>query len=298
MSPVASSIIAPGLQVIGKDLHIESESEKSLCLSILVLGFAFGPLVLAPLSEMYGRSIILQSSNVFFIIFNTLCGFSRSKAQLIAFRLLTGIGGSAALALGPAMLSDLFAPEERGLAAGIYSFLPIMGPALGPLLGGFITEYSTWRWGLWSLSLANLPILLVGILLLEETYAPVLLRRRRQQLVKETCDLRFHTLHDQHTQSFMQEMGQAMIRPVRMMFTQVIIIVMGLYQAYMYGLMYIVLTTFPKLWREQYHQSISTGGLNYISLGLGYSLGILVGPASDCVQNLDANIQSAVLFAN
>jgi hypothetical protein len=134
MSPVASSIIAPSLETIGTDLHIESDSEKALCLSILVLGFAFGPLVLAPLSEMYGRSIILQASNVFFLVFNTLCGFSQSKAQLIAFRFLTGIGGSAALALGPAMLSDLFTAEERGLAAGLYSFLPIMGPSVGPLV--------------------------------------------------------------------------------------------------------------------------------------------------------------------
>jgi multidrug resistance protein len=276
MSPVVSSIIAPSLDDIGRDLNIESESEKSLCLSILVLGFAFGPLVLAPLSEMYGRSIVLQGSNIFFVLFNTLCGFSRSKSQLIACRLLAGIGGSAPLALGPAMLADLFAAEERGLAAGIYSFMPIMGPAIAPICGSFITEYSTWRWGLWAVSIADIPVLLLGILFLEETYAPVLLRQKRKKLVKENCDARFYTLDDQKRQSFSCEMRQALVRPVKMMFTQVIVIVMGVYQAYMYGLMYIVLTTFPTLWREQYNESTSIGGLNYISLGLGYSLGILV----------------------
>ena len=276
MSPVASSIIAPSLDDIGQDFGIESESEKSLCLSILVLGFAFGPLVLAPLSELHGRSIVLQISNAFFILFNAVCGFSRSEAQLITFRLFAGIAGSAPFALGPAVLADLFAPEERGLAAGIYSFMPIMGPAIAPLCGGFIAQYSTWRWGLWGVSIANIPVLILGALWLEETYAPLLLRRESKRLAAENPDARFYTLHDQKTQSFAREMRTALVRPIIMMFTQVIIIVMGLYQAYLYGLMYIVLTTFPTLWREQYHQSTSTGGLNYISLGLGYSLGILV----------------------
>jgi multidrug resistance protein len=286
MSPVASSIIAPSLQAIGQDLGIESESERSLCLSIFVLGFAFGPLVLGPLSEMYGRTIILQGSNVFFIIFNTAGGFSRTKTQLIVCRLFGGIGGSAPLALGPAILVDLFAPEERGLAAGIYSFMPIMGPAIGPICGGFLTEYGSWRWGFWGVSIANAPILLLGILLLQETYAPTLLKRRKELLEKECPDLSRNT--DRYQRNFTTEITSAMVRPLRMMTTQVIIIVMGVYQAYVYGLMYIVLTTFPTLWREQYHQTVSTAGLNYVSLGLGYSLGILV--CKGFLLSLDAHI--------
>ena len=65
--------------------------------------------------------------------------------------------------------------------------------------------------------------------------------------MKETCDTRYHTIDDRAAKGFRHEMSQAMIRPFRLMFTQVIIIVMGVYQAYMYGLMYIVLTTFPTL---------------------------------------------------
>jgi hypothetical protein len=126
------------------------------------------------------------------------------------------------------------------------------------------------------LSIVDLPVLVVGVIMLEETYAPVLLRQRRKRIAGETGDSRFYTLEDGKMQNFASEMATAMVRPLKMMFTQPIIIVMGLYQAYMYGLMYIVLATFPTLWRERYGQSISIGGLNYISLGMGYSLGILV----------------------
>jgi multidrug resistance protein len=276
IAPVASSILAPSLPDIGRDLNTRNESEQSLCLTIFVLGFASGPLLLAPLSEMYGRSVILQISNVVFLAFNTGCGFTTTGPQLIACRLFGGIGGSAPLAIGPAILADLFSPDERGTAAAIYSFIPIMGPALGPLCGGFIAEYSTWRWGFWATSILAIPIQFLAFFLLEETYAPVLLSRRRAQAMQEKCSSSPAPLVGLDRPSVLHELGEAMIRPIRMMFTQTIIVVMGLYQAYLYGLMYMILTTFPTLWRESYHQSVSIGGLNYISLGLGYCVGLQV----------------------
>ena len=276
MSPVASSILAPSLQSIGEDLNIESDSEKSLCLSIFVLGFALGPLILAPLSEIYGRAIILQSSNLLFIIFNCACGFAKSKEQLIMFRFLAGLGGSSPLALGSGVLSDLFTADERGLAVGIYSFFPILGPAIGPICGGFITEYSSWRWAFWATTLADVPILFLGTVLLEETYAPVLLLRKKMSLLKQSGNLDLFTRYEVPGQTFAKKMGEALVRPMVLIGTQPIIILMGLYQAYLYGLMYIVLTTYPKLWRDVYHQSVSLAGLNYISLGIGYCVGIQV----------------------
>lgn len=276
LSPVASSILAPSLEHIGRDLNIHNDSEKSLCLSIFVLGFAFGPLVLAPVSEIYGRNITLQGSQIMFFIFNCACGFAMTKEQLLAFRFLGGVGGSAPLALGPGVLADLFSADERGLSIGIYTLLPILGPAIGPICGGFITQYSTWRWGFWGTAIVNVPILVLGMAFLEETYAPVLLRRRKQKLFLETGNQALFTRYDQSDRTFTSELSQAMMRPMKLMATQIIIVVMGLYQAYLYGLMYIVLTTFPRLWAEDYHQSPGIAGLNYLSLGLGYSVGIQV----------------------
>lgn len=71
-------------------------------------------------------------------------------------------------------------------------------------------------------------------------------------------------------------MKEAIIRPMKLMTTQIIIFVLGLYQAFLYGLMYIVLVSFPKLWSEQYHETTSIASLNYISLGIGYCAGIQV----------------------
>lgn len=115
---------APALPSIGEDLNIDNVSELSLTLSIFVLGYAVGPLFLGPLSEIYGRVRVLQLSNLFFFAFNLGCGFAQNKGELIAFRFLSGLGGSAPLALGGGVLSDCYRAEERGRAISIYSSLP------------------------------------------------------------------------------------------------------------------------------------------------------------------------------
>lgn len=167
-------------------------------------------------------------------------------------------------------------PDERGAAVGIYSFFPILGPAIGPLCGGFIEEYSSWRWAFWATTIADIPILAFGSVLLEETYGPLLLQRKKERLIKETGNHALHTRFEVPGQTIAMEMKVALTRPLILIGTQPIIMVMGLYQAYLYGLMYIVLTTYPPLWKTIYDQSVSIAGLNYISLGLGYCVGIQV----------------------
>ena len=84
---------------MARDLHITTPIEESLILSIFVLAYAVGPLFLGPLSEIYGRVIVLQLANLVYLAFNIGCGFAKSKGMLIAFRFLSGLGGSAPLAV-------------------------------------------------------------------------------------------------------------------------------------------------------------------------------------------------------
>lgn len=92
-------MVAPALTAIAKEFHITNEVESQLTLSIFVLAYAIGPLFLGPLSEIYGRVPVLQLSNLFYLVFNIACGASQSKGQMIAFRFLSGLGGSAPLAV-------------------------------------------------------------------------------------------------------------------------------------------------------------------------------------------------------
>ena len=89
---------------------------------------AFGPILIAPLSELYGRVPLYNATNILFVIFTVACGVSKSLASLIGFRFLQGIAGSAAITMGAGTCADMFVPEERGRAIGIWSMGPLLGP--------------------------------------------------------------------------------------------------------------------------------------------------------------------------
>lgn len=180
------------------------------------LAYAIGPLLLGPLSELYGRVIVLQLANLFYLFFNLGCGLSRTKVQLIVFRFLAGFGGSAPLAIGGGILSDLFTAEERGRAMSIYSLAPLLGPAIGPIAGAFISENTSWRWIFYATTIADAMIQCAGLFLLRETYTPVLLRWRKERLMKETGNMDLHTDFDDPDKTVARTLATAFVRPFRM----------------------------------------------------------------------------------
>lgn len=273
ISPVSSSMVAPALATIAKDFTITNEVESQLVLSVFVLAYAIGPLFLGPLSEMYGRIPVLQLSNLFYLAFNLACGFAQTKGQMIAFRFLSGLGGSAPLAIGGGILSDCWRADQRGRALSIYSLAPLLGPAIGPIAGGFITQNTTWRWAFYATSIADGVIQLSGLVFLQETYPPKLLHVKANKLRKETGNKALHTEFEHPERSLAATLKRSLTRPFKLLFTQPIIIALAIYMAYIYGVMYLVLSTFPVLWSEKYHQSLGIGGLNYVALGLGFFLG-------------------------
>lgn len=280
VSPVSSSMVAPSLTTIGAELGIPEGFRQNLVLSVFILAYAIGPLVWGPLAEIYGRVSVLQYSNLGFLAFTISCGFARTQGQIIAFRFLSGLGGSATLAIGGGVLSDLFVAEQRGRAISIYSLAPLLGPAVGPIAGAFITENTTWRWAFWATSIADAVIQGAGLFFLRETYAPILLNRKRQRLIAETGNAALRTPYDDaksDSRSLLTIFGTAMTRPFRLLATQIIVQCIALYMMYIYGLMYLLLASFPSLFTAPppagYGMSIGIGGLNYISLGLGFFVG-------------------------
>ena len=284
VSPISSSMISPALPELAREWHLTNEVEISLTLSIFVLAYAVGPLFLGPLSEIYGRVRVLQLANLFFLAFNLACGFAQNETELMVFRFLSGLGGSTPLAIGGGVLSDTFHADQRGKAISIYSLAPLLGPAIGPIAGGFIAQNTTWRWCFWSTSIFTAMVQFVGFFLLRETYAPKLLADKRNKLRKETGNMNLHTEYDSPDKTLWNTLKVALQRPFRMLGTQPIVIVLALYMAYLYGLMYLMLSTFPRLWTDRYHQPTGTGSLNFIAMGLGFFVGTqTTAPLNDAI---------------
>lgn len=95
---MSGSMLAPALDAISKDLHTNPET-ANLTLSIFVLAFAFGPMVLSPCTEIFGRRYVWIICSLWYILWNTVCGFAHSNALLIVGRILSGIGGSVEFAV-------------------------------------------------------------------------------------------------------------------------------------------------------------------------------------------------------
>ncbi|EEB08655.1 membrane transporter [Schizosaccharomyces japonicus yFS275] len=273
LGPFASSMIAPCLDQISQRFNITNSTERALVLSIYLLAFAISPMISAPLSEVFGRRMLLQYGNVIFVVFNMACGLATNKTQMYIFRFLAGFGSATPMGLGSGTISDLFYPSERGKAVAVMSLAPLLGPTVGPVIGGFIAQYTTYKWIFWSSTILSGSILLVSIPILRETYPKTLLAAKARLLNKEAGHQKYHTEWGIEHRPKLDVISEALMRPVRMVFTQPLVIICSGYMAIQYGILYLVLTTFPILWTQHYHETPSIAGLNYIASGIGLVLG-------------------------
>ncbi|KAM5368729.1 hypothetical protein ACJZ2D_009395 [Fusarium nematophilum] len=276
VSLFAVSLVAPTLPAISSELHIEQPAMQEMVLSIFLLGFAIGPLIASPLSETFGRMRVIQSWNLLYTIFNATCGASQSKEAVIVLRFISGVFASATLGIGGGTISDLFRPKERGKGIAIYSWCSIAGPLFGVILGGFIAKYTTWRWAFFSTPILSACIQLIGFYLLEETYPPLLLRRRKWTIISETGDTRYHTHYDHLDHVTIRVLSKNLVRPFKLLATQPIVQVMALYNAFLYGNTYIFYADFVSLWTDRYRQSVQIAGLNYVSIAISSDLATVI----------------------
>jgi MFS family permease len=112
-------MFAPGVPQAMADFKTTSSLLATFVVSVFVLGFAFGPLLLAPLSEMYGRSPVYHTCNVLFLVFTIGCAVAKNMGMLIAFRFLAGFAGVATVSCGSGTIADIMPPESRGRAMAL-----------------------------------------------------------------------------------------------------------------------------------------------------------------------------------
>lgn len=123
----ASSSPSGCLDGIAETFNISAEA-SGLVITLFLLGYVFGPLFWAPLSEFFGRRWIFYISFTLYLIFNFLCAFAPNFAALLIARFLTGTFASAPLSNAPGVLADIWGPVERGNAMAVFSMMTFVGP--------------------------------------------------------------------------------------------------------------------------------------------------------------------------
>ncbi|KAI9693735.1 MAG: hypothetical protein M1822_003006 [Bathelium mastoideum] len=272
VTPLGSSIFAPVVPDVMAEFHNDSQSLATFVVSVYLLGFAFGPLVVAPLSELYGRLPVYHTSNVLFVIFTIACAVSTSLNMLIGFRFLAGLAGSTVLTNGGGTIADMIVQEKRGGA---------MAPIVGPVVGGYLGEAKGWRWVFWLLVMLAGVFDILCFIFCRETYAPVILERKALRLRKETGNpnLRSKMSSGLPPREFFK---RSIIRPTKLLLFSPICTILCIYTAIIYGTLYLLFTTFTYIFEGQYGFSSGSVGLTYIGIGIGMILGMAIfGGASD-----------------
>src|ERR1700736_3720441 len=98
------------------------------------------------LANRFGRKRVLMVAVAGFVVASVLCGIAQSLLQIVAFRLLQGFFGAALVPLSQSILLDIYTPEERGSAMALFGVSVMVGPVLGPVIGGWLTDHYSWRW--------------------------------------------------------------------------------------------------------------------------------------------------------
>ncbi|KAK8072783.1 hypothetical protein PG996_006131 [Apiospora saccharicola] len=274
ITPLASSIFAPGVPQLMREFKSTSLEIASFVVSVYILGFAFGPLLMAPLSEIYGRLYVYHASMVGFIVFVVACAVAPNMGSLIAFRFFSGVFGSCPVTNASGSIADMVPQEGRAAAMAAISIGPLMGPIIGPVAGGFLADAEGWRWNFWLLAIVGGVIALACVFVLRETYHPVLLERRAKRLRKSTGNMQLRSKLDIGL-SPRDYFIRSIVRPVKMLLFSPIVISTALFIALTYGYLYLMFTSITEVFQQYYHFSTSLVGLAYIGLGVG-SLGGVV----------------------
>jgi MFS family permease len=263
-SPVAADF--------AKDLNVSNEI-ATLGLSMYVLGLAFGPMSLAPLSEYYGRRPVYVVSYGIFLVLLLVSSLARSVPLFLLLRVLSGYFSSVTISNFGGTIADLFHYHDTGPAMSLFLWAATGGSPTGFVLFSLVAQGRSWQ-AVFRIMLvicfAFWVILTAALYHLGETRHSVLLLRRARSLQKSTGNENIHVPDEIKERGPQQLFGTALTRPFRFLATEAIVQFGALYNGYLYGLSF--------LFNGAFHIIFGPSGYGFDVIGIGLAfLGIVVG---------------------
>ncbi|KAI9835252.1 MAG: hypothetical protein M1819_002396 [Sarea resinae] len=268
-------ICAPASSAIAKAFDNHDSFLSVFYITVPNLGQVISPLYVGPLSERLGRMPVCHFFNLAFLIFTMIAGFSNSLGMIVVFRFLAG-ASICSICLNPAITGDLFAIEKRGSAMSITSLIPILGSAVGPIVGGYITQGLNWRWTFWLMAIITAGLSSIMVVVLKETYVPVI---RRRALKKASSNEKVRSPPKYITGWNMvtvKALALLVVRPFVILSRSRIAVLMALYLSILFAFLSLLAATLATVFQEVYGFSESSSGLVYIALTIGTLSGALM----------------------
>ncbi|QIX00094.1 hypothetical protein AMS68_005611 [Peltaster fructicola] len=251
----ASSVFSTATQPTAEEFGV-SEEVMILGTSLFVLGFAFGPIIWSPLSELFGRKLPLFVPFAIFAIFQIPVAVAQNLETIMLCRFFGGFFASSPLGIVGGTLADFFGPVDRGVAVVVFAAATFIGPVASPIVGGFITQsYLGWRWTAWITLIMAAAFGVTALLIVPETSAPVLLQKRAKKIRYETKNWAIHAKADENV----------VMEPILVLIT--------LYMSLIYGILYLFFEVFPISFQEQRGWNQGVGALPFLGILVGVLLG-------------------------
>ncbi|KAF3386183.1 Efflux pump bik6, partial [Penicillium rolfsii] len=264
----ASAVYSAALGQVSKEFEVSMEVAAS-GVSLIVFGFGLGPLIWAPLSEVYGRKWVVVVPYFIAAIFSFGTATAKDIQTVLITRFFTGLFGSAPVTNTGGVMADIWPPQQRGIAIVGYAITIVGGPTLGPIIGGALTSsYLGWRWTEYLTGIIMMAQVVLDVCFLDESYPPVLLAYKARRLRFKGKNFALHAKQEEWNLSVKELCQKYLIRPIQMLGTPICLL-MSLYASFVYGILYANLEAFSVEFQEIRGWGPVVGNLPFISLLVG-----------------------------
>ncbi|KAL2167893.1 hypothetical protein VTG60DRAFT_680 [Thermothelomyces hinnuleus] len=228
--------------------------------------------------KVIGRQYVLLPSLFLHVAANVATCFCQDLITLFVLRFLSGAFGAAPLTGSAAVITDIFPPLERGLAITVYALVPLISPVLGPIVGEYVVATLGWRWLMGVMALISASALLAALLLLPETYALVLLRKRAQRISNMTgwiCESVMDAGKHGRNATWSTSWTKTLLRPFSLVAHEPIVTILALYQAVVFGTLYLTIAAFPMVYTDFRGWPQENSGLSFVGVLVGVLLAVV-----------------------
>jgi DHA1 family multidrug resistance protein-like MFS transporter len=271
----ASSVFSNATLPTAEEFGVSTEV-TTLGTSLFVFGFGVGPLIWGPGSEVFGRKLPLFFGYAIFAIFQIPIAVAQNLQTIMICRFLGGCFACSPLAIVGGALADFWGPVDRGIAVCVFSAATFIGPVAGPIMGGFITQsHLGWRWTAWITLIMASFFGTIGLFIVPETSHGKLLQTRAKKLRFETKNWAIHSKFDEKRVDFHELLHTYFFRPFIMLVKEPILMLVTIYMALIYGILYLFFEAYPISFQEERGWNLGVGALPFLGILIGVILGSL-----------------------
>lgn len=262
-----SSVFAPAIKITTAEFNV-SPLVMQLTVALWILGFAAGPLVYGPMSEMLGHQMLLYMGLGGLLVFQIPVAVAENVQTILVCRFFSGVFGSAIFSVVSGMTVELYEPIPRGVALAASSISINLGATIAPVVGGYLAYDASWRWTAWVTLIMAGVLIVASIFTVRETSSPKILRQKARRLRFETGNWALHAKSDEVRIEFDDIINRYLTKGIRMFVMEPILSIFTAYLTLVYGILYLAFQAFPVAYQQR-GWSATSSFLPFLSVTLG-----------------------------